>query len=119
MLNLEGIIQMTKIRTLLFTSLAVAASFAAVQAQTATDVSGAWKLAVGANEACPLTLVPDGTVSFTSDCAKESRVAHWRVSADKLELKTASGETVGLLRAQDGRYVGKRFADGRALLLSR
>jgi hypothetical protein len=119
MLNLEGIIQMTKIRTLLFTSVAVAAGFAAAQAQPATDVSGAWKLAVGANEACPLTLVADGSVTFTTDCAKDSRVAHWRVCADKLELKTAGGETVGLLHAQDGTYVGKRFADGRALLLSR
>jgi len=110
---------MTKIRTLLFASLAVAASFAAAQADPATDVAGAWKLAIGGAEACPLTLVADGTVNFTADCAKESRVARWRVCADKLELKTASGETVGMLRAQDGNYTGKRFADGRTILLSR
>jgi hypothetical protein len=109
---------MKKIRTLLFTSLAIAA--VAAQAQPApSDVSGAWKLAIGANLVCPLTLAPDGTASFTADCIGGGQVARWRMIADKLELRTASGETVGILLSKDGFYAGKRFADGRTLVLSR
>ena len=118
-MNLEGIIQMKTIRTLLFTSFAVAASVAAAQAQPAPDLSGNWKLAIGANTVCPLTLSADGSAAYTADCAQGDRVAHWRAAADKLELRTASGETVGVLYVKGDTYAGKRFADGRTLILSR
>ena len=107
---------MKAIRTILFSSILLTAG---AQAQPAPDVSGAWKLAIGANLVCPLTLAPDGTASFTADCAGGGGVARWYASADKLELRTASGETVGVLRGKDGGYAGKRFTDGRVLLLSR
>jgi len=107
---------MTKTRILLFTSLAFAAG--AAQAQPA-DVSGAWKLAIGASTVCPLTLSADGTAAYTADCDSGDRVARWRAAADKLELKTASGETVGILYVKGETYAGKRFADGRTLTLSR
>ncbi len=110
---------MNRNRTLLLTSFAIAASFSMVQAQPATDVSGAWKLAIGASEACPLTLMADGSVTSTADCARDTRVAQWHAIADKIELKTAAGETVGVLRAHDSNYTGKRFEDGRMLVLSR
>lgn len=101
---------MTAIRNLIvFTAFAAAAQ--------AADVEGTWKLAVGAQAPCPLVLVADGTV--TTDCATGNRVARWRAQADKLELRTASGETVGILTAKDGSYAGKRFSDGKTLVLSR
>jgi len=119
MMNLEGNIQMKTLRTLLFTSFAVAISVAAAQAQQSPDVTGAWKLSVGGNVVCPLTLTADGTATFASECAAADRVARWHTCADKVELKTASGETVGILRHQGEGYTGKRFSDGKALLLSR
>jgi hypothetical protein len=109
-LNSEGIIQMIAIRNLV-----VFVAFAA--AAQAGDLEGNWKLAVGAQAPCALVLAPDGNV--TTDCATGNRVARWRAQADKLELRTASGETVGILTAKDGSYAGKRFSDGKTLVLSR
>ena len=107
---------MTTLRTLLFTSFAVATFALAAEAQAA-EPTGTWKMAVGTGAACDLVLAPDGTA--TGDCATGNRVARWRAMSDKLELRTASGETVGILYARDGTYTGKRFADGRTLVLSR
>lgn len=111
---------MTTVRALLFSSLAACALTAsAVAAQSAGDVTGAWKLAIGTTIVCPLTLAPDGTVALAADCAASAHVARWQLVAAKLELQTASGETVGILVNKDGSYAGKRVADGRTLLLSR
>ena len=110
---------MNRIRTLLITSFAVAASFSTVQAQPAADVSGAWKLAIGTNLVCPVTLAADGSVASSEDCTRESRVAQLHAVADKIELKTAAGDTVGVLRAHDKNYSCKSFDDGRTLVLSR
>ncbi len=95
----------------------VIAAAAFASAASAADVEGAWKLAVGAQPPCDLVLAADGTA--TGDCATGNRVARWRGTADKLELRTASGETVGILTAKDGSYAGKRFSDGKTLVLSR
>jgi hypothetical protein len=103
---------MTTFRT--FTLLALAGFSAAAQAETA---EGNWKLAAGTEASCTLMLAADGTA--TSDCATGNRVARWKVKADKLELRTMSGETIGILTAKDGTYAGRRFSDGRTLLLSR
>jgi Protease inhibitor Inh len=110
MMNPEGIIHMTITRSLI----ALAVFAAAAQA---ADVAGDWKLAVGAQPPCVITLSADGAA--TGDCATGNRVARWRAAADKLELRTASGETVGILTAKDGSYAGKRFSDGKTMVLSR
>ena len=107
---------MTTYRTLLFTSLSVAFLSAATWAAT-PDLTGQWKMAIGANTVCGIVLAPDGTA--TCDCATGDRVARWRAMADKLELRSASGEVVGVLYARDGSFAGKRFSDGRTLVLSR
>jgi Protease inhibitor Inh len=104
---------MKTLHTLLLSSFAIAAFATASQA----DPTGQWKMAVGTNMVCPLTLSADGTA--TADCATGNRVARWRAVADKLELRTASGEMVGVLYAKNGTYTGKRFSDGRTLVLSR
>ncbi|MDE1939561.1 MAG: AprI/Inh family metalloprotease inhibitor [Alphaproteobacteria bacterium] len=109
---------MKPLRTLLFTSAALVIAVAATQAQSAPDVAGSWKLAIGDNVVCPLTLAPDGTAS-PADCAAGNRIARWQLAIDKLELKTASGEMVGVLLPKGDSYTGKRFSDGRKLVLSR
>jgi hypothetical protein len=101
---------MTAIRNLIVFAALIASAQAA-------DMDGTWKLAVGTQAPCSLILVADGTV--TADCATGNRVARWRASSDKLELRTASGEMVGILTAKDGGYAGKRFSDGKTLVLSR
>ena len=103
---------MNNLRTLLITSAVLALT--AIPAQAA-PAAGSYKLTVGANAACPVTLAADGTV--TGDCA-QSHVAKWEGKADGVELFTASGETVAVLKVKNGGYAGTRFVDGRSLVLS-
>jgi hypothetical protein len=112
---------MKTIRTITFSFLAAAALATAGMAadSQAADIAGAWKLAIGANTVCTLTLAPDGSAVFAGDCTGGGDVARWHMAANKLELRTAAGETVGVLSDKDGVYTGKRFQDGRTLVLSR
>ncbi|HWA90531.1 MAG TPA: hypothetical protein VG889_10875 [Rhizomicrobium sp.] len=104
---------MTSLRTLLIAPLFVSGALAltAVSAQAAP--AGAYKLAIGASQTCAITLAEDG--SATGDCAQ---VARWQAKYNGVELKTARGETVALLKGKDGTYTGTRFEDGRSLTLS-
>jgi hypothetical protein len=116
MQNVEGFIHMTNLRPLLIAS---AFALTAVSAAHAADASaGAYKLAIGANAICPVTLAADGSASFAADCAQVAGVAKWQAKFHAVELKTANGETVALLHGKDGTYTGTRFADGRALTLN-
>lgn len=110
---------MKMIRAITFSILSAAAFATAGMAADSQDVSGAWKLAIGAKTVCTLTLAADGSAVFTGDCTGGGDVARWHMAANKLELRTAGGETVGVLTDKDGVYTGKRFEDGRTLVLSR
>jgi len=106
---------MTSFRSLLIASAALVASAVSAQADGA---AGSYKLAIGANTTCAITLQADGSASYTGDCAQGNEVARWQAKYNGVELKTAGGETVALLKGKDGSYKGTRFADGRALTLS-
>ena len=60
----------------------------------------------------------DGSAAYTGDCAQGSDVARWQAKFNGVELKTARGETVAILKGKDGIYTGTRFSDGSALKLS-
>ncbi len=106
---------MTTLRSLLIASAALALT--AVSAQAA-PAAGSYKLAIGANTTCAVNLADDGSANFSGDCAQSAGVAKWSAKYNGVELKTAGGETVALLKGKDGAYTGTRFADGRALTLS-
>jgi len=106
---------MTNLRSLLIASAAVALT--AVSAQAA-PTAGSYKLAIGAGTTCAITLADDGSANYSSDCAQGGGVARWQAKYNGVELKTARGETVALLKAKDGSYTGTRFDDGRTLTLS-
>ena len=94
-----------------------ALAFVAVSAAQA-DPAGSYKLAIGAKATCAVTLVADGTATFTGACDQGSDVARWQAKSSGVELKKASGETVAVLKGKDGSYTGTRFEDGRTLTLS-
>jgi hypothetical protein len=116
MQNVEGFIHMTSFRTLLTASALALTTVSAAHAADAT--AGTYKLAIGANATCPITLAADGSASLAADCAQGADVAKWQAKFHAVELKTANGETVALLHGKDGAYTGTRFADGRALTLN-
>jgi len=105
---------MTSLRTLLIASAALTLAGASAQAAAAP---GAYQLASGGN-ACAITLAADGSATASADCPNAAGVARWQAKFNGVELQTASGETVALLRGKDGSYAGTRFSDGRALSLS-
>jgi hypothetical protein len=106
---------MNTLRTLLVASAFTLAGLSLAQADT--NLAGNWKLAVG-QTSCPLTLAADGTATYAGDCASGSGVARWQAKYNGLELKTASGETVGVLKPKGDAYAGTRVSDGRDLVLS-
>jgi len=107
---------MTSLRPLFIAS---ALALTAVSAAHAADATaGSYKLAIGTNATCPITLAADGSASFAADCAQVSGVAKWQAKFHAVELKTQAGETVALLHGKDGTYTGTRFSDGRALTLN-
>jgi hypothetical protein len=106
---------MSSLRTLLIASSLV---FAAVSAAQADPAAGSYKLAIGSNATCEITLAADGSATYTADCAQGAGVAKWQAKYNGVELKTASGETVAILKGKNGSFAGARFADGRSLTLS-
>jgi hypothetical protein len=106
---------MNSLRTLLTTSALI---FVAVSTAQADAAAGSYKLAIGANASCPITLADNGTATYTADCAQGGHVARWQAKYNGVELDTASGETVAILKGKDGSYAGTRVADGRTLTLS-
>jgi hypothetical protein len=105
---------MNGLKLLLTSSALVLAAVSVAQA----DPAGSYKLAIGANATCIITLAADGSASYTGDCAQGGDVARWQAKFNGVELKTARGETVALLKGKDGAYTGTRFEDGRTLTLS-
>jgi hypothetical protein len=108
---------MNSLRTLLTASALALVAVSAAQAGEAVS-PGSYKLSIGAGAVCPITLSADGSASYASDCAQSANIAKWQAKFNGVELKTASGETVALLKGKDGSYSGTRFADGRAMALS-
>jgi hypothetical protein len=105
---------MNNLKLLLISS---ALTFTAVSAAQA-DPAGAYKMAIGTKATCVVTLVADGTATFTGACDQGADVARWQAKSSGVELKKASGETVAVLKGKDGSYTGTRFEDGRTLTLS-
>jgi hypothetical protein len=92
-----------------------------------TVVTGAWKLSVGVNDApCSVTLLPNpdvsdaGPVSAATDCGQDfAAIGHWRTLGSRLELSSASGELIALLKPNGISFAGTRVADGRKIALDR
>ncbi len=90
-------------------------------------IAGAWKLAVGADNAllCTLTFAGDdssrgGTVESGAGCPGGlNAVASWKVSSSGIQLFAGTGDLVAWLKPKGDAYVGTRTTDGRKLALSR
>ena len=107
---------MNSLRTILTASAFALVAVSAAHAREAV-APGTYNLAIGSSADCPITLSADGSAA-AGNCAQSGDIAKWQAKYNGVELKTASGETVAILKGKDGSYRGTRFADGRALRLS-
>ena len=85
------------------------------------SVTGTWKLSVGYNDdPCTLTLADAGDVTSAPNCDLGlSSVSHWKASHSGLELYSASGDLVAMLKPSGNSYTGTRLTDGRRIALDR
>jgi hypothetical protein len=81
------------------------------------SVEGSWKLVLGRNTPCEISMTADGDITRAADCSVP--VARWKATSDGVQLQTASGETYALLKAKAGNLEGATFADMRRVTLSR
>jgi protease inhibitor Inh len=109
---------MNSLKLLLTASALTLTTLSAAYAQAGAPTAGSYKLAIGANASCALTLAADGTASYASDCAQGAHVARWQAKFNGVVLETSSGEAVAILTQKDGAYAGTRVEDGRKLVLS-
>jgi len=116
---------MSRISSILLGALLALTTIVLAHAQAA--VTGAWKMSASAKDApCTLTLVanpdvPDGGLAAVGDgCAAGlSGIGHWRTVGSSLELSSASGELIALLKPNGPSFSGTRIADGRKIALDR
>src|SRR5579863_3945621 len=122
-MNAYGDVHMKKLSSFVLGAGLAIASIGMAHADS--TVGGTWKLSVGVNDApCTLTLTPDassteGTIASGADCpAGLYAVSTWKVAGNGIELYNG-GELVAFLKPKGDNFVGKRFADGRQVALSR
>lgn len=106
---------------------ALLALTAIVLAHAQAAVTGAWKMSASAKDApCTLTLVANPDVPDTGPAAVGdgcdpglSGIGHWRTIGSNLELSSASGALIALLKPNGSSFSGTRTADGRKVALDR
>jgi len=86
-------------------------------AQAPALAAGDYKLAVGGNAPCALSITADGGVAQTADCSA-AHLTHWKVTGNSYVLYSADGEVYAVLKAQGDNLEGVSFADNRKLVLS-
>jgi hypothetical protein len=90
------------------------------------SLTGNWKLTVGSEKPCALTLSADpssdriGTAAQGPDCPGGlDTIGQWKTVGSSLQLLTPSGNVVALLKQKGDAYEGTRFSDGRKVALNR
>jgi hypothetical protein len=115
---------MTKISAFALGALLALSTVALARAEE--PVTGIWKLSIGVNDPCSLTLAADptnpsaGDVTPSSECpAGLDTIGRWKTTGTGLQLLSYSGEMIAWLKEKDGVYQGSRLSDGRKLALDR
>jgi len=109
---------MNKSRFLALSFFLALSGMGAAQAQAPALAAGPYKLAVGANAPCELTITADGGVTQGADCAQSAQLTRWKVTGNTYILYSASGELYATLKAKGDNLEGTVFADSRKLVLS-
>lgn len=95
-------------------------------AQADATLTGNWKMTVGSEQPCSLTLSADassnrvGSVAQGPECPGGlEAIGHWKTVGTSLQLLSPAGNLVALLKPKGDAYEGTRFSDGRKVALSR
>ena len=115
---------MTKISALAIGALLALSTVALARAEE--PVTGVWKLSIGVDDPCSLTLAADpanpmvGEVTPSAECpAGLDMIGRWKTTATGLQLMSYSGEMIAWLKEKNGAYQGSRISDGKKLALDR
>jgi hypothetical protein len=81
------------------------------------SLEGNWKFTLGKKPPCIVSMTADGGITPAADCP--AAIAHWKGTANGLQLQTASGETYAVLKSKGEAFEGTTFADLRSVELSR
>jgi hypothetical protein len=108
---------MNKSRFLALSFFLALSGFGSAYAQAPALAAGDYKLAVGANTPCDLTITAEGGVTQTADCTA-AHLAKWKVTGNSYVLYSASGDVYAVLKAKGDNLEGVVFSDNRKLVLS-
>ena len=115
---------MTKIGSLTVGALLALSTVALARAEE--GVVGAWKLSIGANDPCTLTLSSDaanptaGAVTPSTECPGGlNTIGRWKQTGSGIQLLSPSGDMIAWLKEKNGSYQGSRLTDGQKLALDR
>jgi len=109
---------MNKSRFLALSFFLTLSGMGAAYAQAPALAAGTYKLAVGANAPCELSITADGGVTQGADCTQAAQLTHWKVTGNTYILYAASGELYATLKAKGDNLEGVSFSDNRKLVLS-
>jgi|SRR5579862_5117799 len=115
---------MTKIGSLAIGAFLALSAIALARAEE--PVTGVWKLSIGANDPCTLTLSSDaantsaGAATPSNECPGGlNTIGRWRESGSGIQLLSPSGDMIAWLKEKNGSYQGSRLTDGQKLALDR
>lgn len=109
---------MNKTRFLTLAFLLTLSGFGGAFAQAPSLESGTYKLTVGSNAPCDLTIGNDGTVTQAADCATGRPIAKWTAKGSDYALTTASGEVYAVLKPHDNALEGISYIAQHKLVLT-
>lgn len=92
--------------------------FASAYAQAPGLESGTYKLTVGTNPPCTVTLGNDGTVTQAADCDTGRPIARWTAKGAGYALTTASGEVYAVLKPHGSTFEGMSYIAQHKLILA-
>lgn len=112
---------MSKLSSFLVGAAVALTSIALAHADPA--VTGSWKLSVGLNAPCQVTLAPNpgsdtaGSASAAGDC-NGMAFQQWKLTGSKLQLQQNNGTLVAYLKPKGNAFEGARVSDGKTVALT-
>jgi hypothetical protein len=108
---------MSRFSTAAFVALSI---LGASGAAYATDPKpGDYKLTVGTQAPCVLTLTAEGGATLAADCKQIEPAAHWHATGNLLKLYSPDEKLIALFKATQNGFSGRTIPQGVELAATR